>query len=224
MTWKRWYDERPSDHTLLYMWRVSPRKLFNKILQPEWTAKMHYCGMGYSENEWWPSCSNWDGYSRTVDQTLEWRVAEEGEEEGYVNYIGLDLRPDPFTGLQPKIDYKGIWISAPPYKAESLTIDHYWGTSYGWHDANKLEAAWNRRDEYELAHVQNLCFDGARIIKQLRARKYELEQNVERLEWIKTAAENLINDVKRRYPGEELRCEYMKLMEHYISVYERNQQ
>lgn len=141
--WTRWADARPTDLKANYRWRVSARPILGLTLQPEWTDKLHLCGMGHAENDWWPPFSHWDGYRRTVDPSLEWRVAAPGEPDLF--YGGLDLSPSPFTGLPPKIVKLGRWIGAPPYHVEWIGIKSYMVESLGWSDAGKMRDAWNKR-------------------------------------------------------------------------------
>lgn len=141
--WVKWSDERPTDTKAVYRWRVSPRLILGTVLQPEWSDKLHFVGMGYADNEWWPPCSDWNGFRRSVDATLEWRMAEsEGEP---IARNGLHLLPCPFTGQRPKLSYTGRWVGAPPYLAESLSLESWMVRSHGWRDATKLAEAWNRR-------------------------------------------------------------------------------
>lgn len=141
--WTRWADDRPSDHTAAYRWRVSARPILGLTLRPEWTEKLHCCGMGYAENEWWPPFSHWNGYRRTVDPSLEWRVAAPDDMD--LVYGGLDLLPSPFTGRPPKVVTSRRWIGAPPYLVEWIGIESYMVKSLGWTDAGKMRDAWNSR-------------------------------------------------------------------------------
>ena len=77
MDWKKWSEIRPEDSTKFYRWRVSPRLILGLEMQPEWVEKMKFVGMGYADSEWWPPYSNWDGYKRTIDPTLEWQEADQ---------------------------------------------------------------------------------------------------------------------------------------------------
>jgi hypothetical protein len=143
--WTKWTDKRPDDQKLSYRWRVSARIILGMMLRPEWTGNMRLVGMGYGEPEWWPPFSNWDGYSRTVDPSLEWRLASEGEGENNILWGGLELLPCPFTGKPPQVTYCGRWIGAPPYLAESLSIESYLVRSSGWRNASGMAEAWNVR-------------------------------------------------------------------------------
>lgn len=141
--WTRWADARPTDHKIPYRWRVSPRVVLGLKMQPEWTERLQRCGMGYSDPEWWPVFSDWDGYRRTVDPTLEWRVALLGEDETV--WHGLDLLPSPHTGLPPMIAAQLRWAGCPPYKASSLKLTSWMVNSGGWESAKEMAEAWNRR-------------------------------------------------------------------------------
>lgn len=138
--WTLWYDARPTDTNLVYRWRVSRRKILGLYLRPEWSAKLVLCGMG----EYWPSGSNWNGSTRTVDKSLEWRVATDDEPEGS-EFWDLGLLPSPFTGKLPKVTAKTQWIGAMPYNAEYLNIQSWLVDSSGWRDANELIKTWNTR-------------------------------------------------------------------------------
>ena len=142
--WTRWVEQRPSDHKLEYRWRVSPRKILGLEMQPEWTEKLRLVGMGYEDHQYWPlSASHWDGYRRTADSTLEWRVADQEEKE--ILWNGLDLLPCPWTGKAPSIVTDGRWIGAPPYNLEWIGIRSKFVNSIGWTDAAKMMKEWNDR-------------------------------------------------------------------------------
>lgn len=141
--WTRWYDQRPADHKAQYRWRVSPRKILGLTMQPEWTDRLCIVGMGYADNEWWPAGSNWDGYRRSTDRSLEWRLAKDCETEPV--FHGLELLPNPFTGLAPKVVTVGRWMGAPIWELEWIGIESYLVKSLGWRDAAKMKDAWNRR-------------------------------------------------------------------------------
>ena len=141
--WKRWYDERPTDHTLTYRWRVPAREICGLVLRPEWSGKLTLCGMGYGEHEYWPDCSRWDGYNRTVEPNLEWRLANDDEVD--VAWNGFDLLPDPWTGNPPCVTFNTSWIHAPVYEVESFGLKFAMGRTLGWTNAKKLQEAWNTR-------------------------------------------------------------------------------
>lgn len=141
--WTAWAERRPMDPKALYRWRIPPRMICGVMLQPEWSSKLVLCGMGYDDAEYWPEGSSWNGYVRSVAKGLEWRLAEPEETE--IVWHGLDLLPDPWTGKPPRIGTNLRWIAAPVYEVESFSIGHYFGTSYGWTDLNKLMQAWNQR-------------------------------------------------------------------------------
>ncbi|MFG1399925.1 hypothetical protein [Roseixanthobacter pseudopolyaromaticivorans] len=143
VTWMRWYDQRPTDHKAQYRWRVSPRKILGLTMQPEWTCRLRCVGMGYGDNEWWPDGSDWDGYRRSIDHSLEWRLAKDCETEP--TFHGLELLPNPFTGLAPKVVTLGRWIGSPVWEAQWIGIESYLVKSLGWTDAAKMRDAWNRR-------------------------------------------------------------------------------
>lgn len=140
--WTLWSERRPEDHKALYRWRVPERVICGKVLRPEWGSKLHCVGMGYSDNEWWPDGSRWDGYQRTVAPGLEWRLALEGEGERII-WGGLNLADDPWSGNPPTVHDMTRYIGAPVYDVESFSIHSTWGERYGFADLNKLEAAWN---------------------------------------------------------------------------------
>lgn len=142
--WTLWYERRPVDTQALYRWRIASRKICGMELRPEWSGKLHLCGMGYGASEWWPSGSHWDGYRRTMPKSLEWRLAKAEEPEGTIFWGGLDLLPCPFTGALPRVTYSGRWIGAPPWEVEYLNLKSYLVDTH-FRDANKLAAAWNQR-------------------------------------------------------------------------------
>jgi len=104
--------------------------------------------MGY-HNEWWPPFSHWNGHQRSVDHSLEWRLAE--AEEDSVEWVGLGLLPSPFTGEMPNVIFLGRWLGAPPYQPEWLGIRSYLVNSLGWTSALTMRDAWNRRPS-EIPH------------------------------------------------------------------------
>lgn len=144
--WTAWADKRPDDHKALYRWRIPARMICGLLLRPEWTEKLELCGMGWSDSEWWPATSDWNGYVRKVAPGLEWRLAK--SDETGTTWEGLGLLPDPWTGKPPRVSVKTRWIGAPCYVAESFNISHRFGTSYGWTDAAKMVAAWNDRSTH----------------------------------------------------------------------------
>ena len=142
MDWKKWADERPTDIEAFYMWRVSPRTILGLALQPEWKAKLALCGVGHG-NEWWPDCSHWDGWRRSADPTLEWRLADKDEPKERWN--GLYLKPCPFTGEMPKIEVNTQYITAPIYKAVKIRIFSSLVSFGWWSSAFEMQRAWNAR-------------------------------------------------------------------------------
>ncbi|AIB11818.1 hypothetical protein ABAZ39_07365 [Azospirillum argentinense] len=145
--WTLWSERRPEDTKALYRWRIPARMICGMMLRPEWSAKLQYCGMGYGPSEWWPEYSRWDGYVRSVPDGMEWRLAREGEDAESISWGGLDLLPCPHTGGALKVTYRGRWLHAGPWDAESLSIRAWMVNSCGWADANKMVANWNRRPE-----------------------------------------------------------------------------
>lgn len=143
--WKLWYDERPTDTKKKYRWSfVSPKKICNKELIPEWTCPLVLCGMGWGPNEYWPEFSNWNGYVRSVPKDLKWREMVDGESEKTI-YHGFKFLPCPFTGQMPIVELYGGWIGAGPWIGDKMGIKSYLVNSTSWYDANDMETAWNRR-------------------------------------------------------------------------------
>jgi hypothetical protein len=143
--WVRWYDRRPTDQKALYRWRVSERVILGLPLRPEWSGKLFSCGMGYGENELWPRGSDWDGYSRTIDKSLEWRLADADlEPESSIHWGGLDLLPCPHFGNIPAVECARRWAGAMPHQIESLTLNSAFGKSY-WNNAARMRDVWNTR-------------------------------------------------------------------------------
>lgn len=141
--WTKWSDRRPIDTDVTYRWRISPRMILGLMLAPEFSGKMRLCGMGYADSEYWPPYSYWDGYSRSVPDDLEWRVAQPDETD--IKWVGLDLLPCPFTGKEPKVEYSGRWIGAPPWSPESFSIKSHMVDSLGWSNVAEMRDAWNLR-------------------------------------------------------------------------------
>lgn len=141
--WTLWSEQRPTDTAAAYRWRIPARVILGLEMRPEWTDKLSHVGMGYSDREWWPGCSHWDGCRRTVSAGLEWRPAADGETD--ILWGGLDLLPCPFTGQKPRVEFSGRWSGAPPYQPEYLSLTSWMVQSNGWRDARKMRDAWNRR-------------------------------------------------------------------------------
>jgi len=141
-TWTLWKDQRPTDHTISYRWRIKPRLILGMMLQPEWTDCLHLVGMGHDAAEYWPNCSSWDGYKRTVPDDLEWSMSVRTDE---TIYHGLDLLPSPFTGLPPMIGANVKWVGAPLWQVESFSLQSFLVSSHGWKNAKKMQDAWNTR-------------------------------------------------------------------------------
>lgn len=145
MSWTLWYNERPTDHTIKYRWRLAePRTICGKMLQPEWTDELVLCGMGYGPSEYWPEFSDWNGYVRSVPKNLEWRKMIEGESQETI-YHGFNFLPCPFTGNQPKVQLYDSWVGAGPWIGRQMSISSYLVKSVGWYNANDMEKAWNTR-------------------------------------------------------------------------------
>lgn len=153
--WTRWAEQRPDRPKIAYRWRLPAMLICGKMLVPEWTEKLSLVGMGYVENQLWPSnTSNWDGYRRTVPAGLEWRLATEdetvadgrGDFKELPIWYGLDLLPDPWTGEPPRLDYSGRYICAPCFKVEHLILYSSFGVSH-WRDADAMQRKWNNRTE-----------------------------------------------------------------------------
>lgn len=120
--WTLWSEQRPTDHKLLYSWRVSPCMIGGLELTPEWTDNLSLHGMGYADSEYWPHCSDWDGYRRTVPTSLEWSVALEGAKKGQFKFHGLELDPCRYCASEMRIEWSGPWICAPIWKANQFSI------------------------------------------------------------------------------------------------------
>ena len=143
--WTLWERAAPLDVRKVYKWRIPASKICGKVLRPEWSGKMSFCGVGYRDSEWWPPFSYWNGYTRSVPKGTEWRGLKEDEDADEIFWGGFNFLPCPFTGKSPKIIYMPMYIGAPPYNAEWLGIESYLVRSNGWIDANALEKAWNTR-------------------------------------------------------------------------------
>lgn len=152
--WTRWSDQRPPNAAGEFRYRAS----FNLLGLPvtaEWTEKMHLCGMGYGDSEWWPlrPC-HWNGYRRyiTIDN-LEWSPVTAYDPADIV-WHGLDLLPCPFTGKLPKIETSGQYIGAPLWRSEAIWISSPAVPKRRWTDARAMVTAWNTRQSADAALVE----------------------------------------------------------------------
>lgn len=147
--WKACKLERPPNQSGSFRFRITA-EILGLTLTPEWTAKMQSCGMGFGDNEWWPSgLHHWDGYRRYFTGSYEWRELTDDEDSSKnIVWNGLDLLPSPFTHKQPVVGYLGRWIGAPPDKPKWLSIKSHMVDSLGWTDAARLRDAWNKRPEH----------------------------------------------------------------------------
>jgi hypothetical protein len=143
--WTKWSDERPPNEPGEYRYRIRA-KICGMVMQPEWTEKMHYCGMGYGDAEYWPlTPCHWNGYSRYIThEGLEWSPVQDSDPAGVV-WGGLDLLPCPFTGAAPTVSAQGQLIGAPLWRSEALWIGSPGVPKRRFTDANAMLAAWNTR-------------------------------------------------------------------------------
>ncbi|MGX1096545.1 Lar family restriction alleviation protein [Amorphus sp. MBR-141] len=149
--WKRWADERPTEAGV-YWWRLPEKDYSGLTLRPEWTCEVSSCGMGYADNELWPSFSHWNGYVRTVPANLEWTAAEPGEKGG-AHKIHVDtLAPCPFCAKTPRMvgddrpKEGGFRLYTIPFLPWRFSISCCGRASTGWR-AKPAEAIalWNTR-------------------------------------------------------------------------------
>jgi hypothetical protein len=120
--WTLWSEQRPTDHAILYSWRVAPCMIGGLELTPEWTDKMSLHGMGYGDPEYWPHCSDWNGHTRSVPASLAWAAADSDEKEKQFKFHGLGLEPCRYCESELRIEWSGPWICAPIWKASQFSI------------------------------------------------------------------------------------------------------
>jgi hypothetical protein len=143
--WTLWSDQRCPNERGEFRFRAS-FKFLGLPVTAEWTEKMHFCGMGYDEGQWWPvRLCHWDGYRRyiTIDK-LYWSPVQACGPEGIV-WHGIDLLPCPFTGKAPTLEPVGQFIGAPLWRSEAVYISSPGVPKRRWTDAVKMQAAWNTR-------------------------------------------------------------------------------
>ena len=147
--WTLWSERRPPNEDGLFRYRVRAN-ILGLIMRPEWTEKMHLCGMGFDDAEYWPlSPCRWNGSRRYITHAgLEWSPIEH-DDSGDVFWGEINLLPCPFTGTQPKIKAVGKWIGAPLWESEALYISSQMIPASRWTDAKKMVAAWNTRAPIE---------------------------------------------------------------------------
>ncbi len=145
--WTKWVDRRPTDTEKFYRWRVSPRPILGMELQPEWSDKMWGCWDGNKPKEFFPPHSRWNGWSRDVDPSIEWRECTEDEarEKAPIKWNGLNLLPCPFTGKVPEVKYHMTYIGSPPYQPLGLEIKSSMLGFNQWRDAKAMQESWNKR-------------------------------------------------------------------------------
>lgn len=119
--WKPWSEIRPSAKGL-YRFRLPIMRICGADVAPEWVDKVRMVGMGYAADELWPTCSHWNGYTRSVPGELEWQECLAEDSEGDFWLHGLTFQNCPFTGKPPKLDYIGRYIGAPVWHAERFLL------------------------------------------------------------------------------------------------------
>ena len=148
-SWTLWNDRRPPNESGSYRYRAAFPFLGLSVVA-DWTEKMHLCGMGYGDSEWWPlQPCHWDGYRRYItNPTLAWSPLQEDDPE-QIMWHGLDLLPCPFTGKPPLLEPSGQYIGAPLWRSEAVWISSPAVPKRRWTNAAAMQAAWNTR-----AHLQ----------------------------------------------------------------------
>lgn len=106
VSWSSWSEERPTKAGH-YWWRLPEAVYGGLTLRPEWVCEVVSHGMGYAENELWPSMSDWDGYRRTVPAGLQWRGDGSAPKNAYV-FPRFDLRACPFCDAIPTLGARDL--------------------------------------------------------------------------------------------------------------------
>lgn len=147
--WSLFSDQRPTDRSKLYAFRVEG-------LNIEWKGGLQNVGMGHGDNEYWPDFSHWNGYERTLPKGFQWRVADVGAKPDELKFTGLNLLPCPFCGGHPKVEGfrsgnpgggGGVFVHSGPWEWNTFVLRpccRLVASSY-FACLGNLETAWNRR-------------------------------------------------------------------------------
>lgn len=139
--WTNWSERRPPDGEALYIWRCG-----TKPEGPEWVEKFRRVGMGYAAPQYWPVCSYWDGYHRTVAADLQWAPLPDGAKENDVFWPGLALLPCPFCGGEARIETRHEYMFQPVYQHKWARVWALCGHAQTrWKSVAEAHTDWNHR-------------------------------------------------------------------------------
>jgi hypothetical protein len=148
--WVLFSERRPTDSDAMYWFTKDG-------LGIEWADKLHYVGMGYSDSEYWPPHSYWNGYVRTLPEGIKWRLAEKDVAPKTLRFPEMHLKPCPFCGGKPHLDGShcgrpgggdGVTIGAEPWRWNTFYLQpccSMYARYNGFPTWQAFEKKWNTR-------------------------------------------------------------------------------
>jgi len=154
LTWTKYEDVKPPEGR--YWFRVDP-SYYNRWggRQVEFASLMRERGAG-GQRVISPDFDHWDGYRVHVPRGIEWAPITDQEildykhphslDKEFFKVPDLDLKPCPFCGRAPKVDWHGRYITAPIWHVEMFSIRCCIAKIEFWRgDFDKLVERWNTR-------------------------------------------------------------------------------